>query len=93
MTESEIAFTQRDELLAVWSKWWDSHLMHKDSSDAADWPYMLCIHSPTGNLVYHIAAERIKMFSHLMFDDGRHEWDGSGQVERSKRIEMLGDDL
>jgi hypothetical protein len=85
--EAEIGFTQRDELLVVLSKMWPSHLMYKADEDEADWPFILCIESTGGELFYHIALDRCKMFSHLSFRD--NHWDGSGWDERTRRLNSI----
>ena len=87
MTEAEIGFTQRDELLAVLSKWYPSHIMARAPDDAADWPYVLCIDAPDGPLFYHISEERKWMFVHLPMMPTH--FDGSDWAERTRRLQSL----
>ena len=87
MTEAEIGFTQRDELLVVLSKMWPSHLMPKAEDDDADWKHVLCIYSPGGELYYHIADERLTMFSHLPVLASH--FDGSDSPERTRRLNAI----
>lgn len=85
--ELDNAFRMRDELLAVLAHQWESHLVSRMSDDKADWATLLCIHSPEGPLVYHLADERLQLFDGLPLRESH--WDGALGTERSQRLARL----
>jgi len=81
------AFRQRDELLRLLSVIYPAHLCRRtpDDKSDADWPALLCIHLPTGNVMYHIHEYHLSLFVHLVC--GSNDWDGVGIDVRSKRLD------
>ena len=86
MEELDYVFMQRDELISLLSKQYPSHFYESEPTEAG-WTLCVCVHSPKGNLVYHIDQKNVRMFSHLGWEP--NDWDGKGWEERSKRLEEL----
>lgn len=81
------AFRMRDELIVLLTHKWHSHLMNRAEADRADFPFLVCIESPEGELYYHISEDNIELFSHLQFQPTH--WDGSSTTTRTDRVARL----
>ena len=84
------AYTERDRLVCALSKLWPSHLAFHDETDLfweKDWRNIVCIHSPAGQLTWHIHDSELCWFGHLMETEG--DWDGHTTEEKYRRLEAL----
>jgi hypothetical protein len=87
MTENEYAFIQRDQLILVMAGIWKSH-KYNDTKHK-HWPIIVCIHTPSGNIQYHIHEKRVYLFDKIPFEP--NDWDGSDWNIRSIRLSTLYD--
>lgn len=76
--------------MAALSKVYPSHLaLH--SSDDKDWDpawrNIVFIQLPTGQLSWHMHADHMHLFGHLLH--GPNEWDGHTTVEKYERLAKL----
>lgn len=85
------AYTERNALVCVLSKLWPAHLMRHDPNDATwedDWRTIVCIHSPVGQLTWHLHDSDVPAFAHLDVWDENH-WDGHTTEEKYARLANL----
>ena len=82
-TEREYVFSQRDELIALLSTKYPSHLC-RDEDGSAEWNDIVCIHLPSGQAQFHVGPMAVRLFAHLTYT--ANDWDGSGPKDRSKRL-------
>ena len=79
------AYRQRDELLAVLSSDYESHLM-PSSMTRLNWKWAVCVHLPAGQVAYTISDETADtLFAHLPRSADNH-WDGHDRAERTLRL-------
>lgn len=73
----QAAYTERNQLVAFISKLFPSHLCRHPDNDKEwenDWRWIVCIHSPHGQLTWHIHDGEKKHFNHLKVKT--EHWDG-----------------
>jgi hypothetical protein len=84
------AYDERNELLAVFARMWDAHLMPVAGAlEKLDERRVLCIHSPAGQVAYVLSAEEAEDFAYLETLDESH-WDRCTRLGRSERLASLG---
>lgn len=83
------AYTERNRLVALLSKLWPAHLAQHgdDPSWSEDWRTIVCIHSPQGQLTWHVHDSHVPLFAHL--PDGDNHWDGHTTEEKYRRIDSF----
>ena len=84
------AYTERNKLVALLSSMYPSHLCVHDPNDTAwedDWRTIVCIHSPAGQVTWHIHDSEIHMFTNLAFSESH--WDGHTVEEKYGRVAEL----
>lgn len=85
------AYDERNRLVAVLSKLWPSHLALHPESDTTwerDWMTIVCIHSPVGQLTWHIHDDHRLLFAHLTMGEGH--WDGHTTEQKYARLAGFG---
>lgn len=88
--EKNGAYSERDQLVCALSKVWPSHLARHSDADTAwdnDWRWIVCIHSPAGQLTWHIHDSERGWFEHLDVREG--DWDGHTTPEKYRRLASL----
>ncbi len=88
----DTAYTERNNLVAVFSRMWPSHLAQHPEDDASwssDWMTIVCIHSPAGQLTWHVHDSHRHLFAHLPL--GENHWDGHTTSEKYQRVAALAD--
>jgi len=89
--EKEKAYWERNQLVAVLSKIYQSHLSLHPLADREwekDWRNIVCIHTPNGQATWHIHDSELKNFSHLDFN-GNCKWDGHTTEEKYRRLRYI----
>lgn len=82
------ALLERNRLIAVLSTVYESHLT-PTARHQVNWHWVVCVHSPAGQLAWHITDEEADSdFSHLQRDK-RHHWDGHQMLEKLDRLAMI----
>lgn len=84
------AYTERNQLVGFISKIYPSHLAKHPASDTkweSDWRTIVCIHSPKGQLTWHIHDSERKYFFHLK--EQPDHWDGHTTEEKYKRLKRI----
>jgi hypothetical protein len=82
------AYRERDQLVAHLTKIYPSHLCRHPDEDEEwedDWRWIICIHSPAGQLTWHIHDSELPMFYHLPERD--NHWDGHSTEEKYERLD------
>jgi len=85
--QKDTAYQERDRLVWVLSKLWPAHLARHPDSDPAwenDWRWIVCIHSPVGQLAWHIHDSERDWFEHLEVQE--NDWDGHTTKEKYDRL-------
>jgi|SRR5277367_2277168 len=93
-TQKNIAYHERDLLVAALSKLFPSHLLIHPLNDETwdvEWRTIICVHLPTGQAMWHIHDSERCLFTHL---DGMnvticHGWDGHTTEEKYERLTKL----
>ncbi len=85
--DKNTAYHERDMLVAALSKLWPSHLAWHEGEWEAEWRNIVCIHSPVGQLTWHIHERELPEFAHLEMDFDH--WDGHTTGQKYERLESL----
>lgn len=88
--EKATAYTERNALVAALSKLWPSHLATHPADDAhwdPQWRTIICLHSPVGQLTWHVHDSERALFAHLL--PGMSHWDGHTTDEKYARLSLL----
>ena len=86
--QKDTAYAERDLLVCVLSKVWPAHLCRHPDEDVEwedDWRWIICIHSPKGQLTWHIHDSELPMFSGHLAVLPNH-WDGHTTDEKYERL-------
>lgn len=86
----DAAYEERNRVVTVLSKLWPSHWCWHPEDDAewsADWRTIICIHSPVGQLTWHIHLSQQHLFAHL--PKGENHWDGHTTEQKYQRLESF----
>ncbi len=86
----DAAYEERNRVVAALSKLWPSHLAHHPDDDAGwerDWMTIVCIHSPMGQLTWHVHDSQVGLFAHLQ--QGENHWDGHSTEQKYNRLAAL----
>lgn len=81
------AYSERNNLVVFLSKQFESHLCRHPEQDEEwenDWRWIVCIHSPKGQITWHIHDSELTKFNHLSHGD--QHWDGHTTEEKYKRL-------
>jgi hypothetical protein len=92
----DAAYRERDQLVAVLSKIWPSHLTTDPHTEPDDeWHNIVCVHTPAGQATWHIHDSELPLFTHLMeptVGPRRPEcpgWDGHTTEQKYERLASL----
>jgi hypothetical protein len=86
----DAAYEERDRLVCALSKLWPAHLARHSDSDTTwedDWRWIVCIHSPVGQLTWHIHDAERPWFDYLDVREG--DWDGHTTEDKYARLAAL----
>lgn len=89
-----LAYLERNLLVAFLSKLFPSHLAKHPESDTEwddDWCTIVFIDAPTGQLSWHIHDSEIGLFDHLEWEE--NNWDGHTTEEKYERIREIKPEL
>lgn len=83
------AYGERNALVCALSKIWHSHLAEHpvDPKWDPEWLNVVCIHSPVGQLSWHIHISELPNFEHLKMQE--NDWDGHTTEEKYLRLQEL----
>lgn len=84
------AYAERNQLVAFISKLYPSHLCRHPESDKEwedAWRWIACIHSPKGQLTWHIHQSEKKQFAHLK--EKPAHWDGHTTAQKYARLRRI----
>lgn len=87
---SDDLYEERNRLVAALSKVWPSHWCNHPAEDKTwdpEWRTIICIHSPQGQLTWHIHLSHQKFFVHL--PKGENHWDGHTTEEKYERLDKV----
>jgi len=80
------AYWERNQLVAHLSKLYPAHL-YIDPRETDEWKTCVCIHSPTGQLTWHVPAKELEHFKHLIVEP--NHWDGHTTEEKYQRLSRI----
>lgn len=84
------AYTERNQLVAFLSRLYKSHLCRHPDTDKEwenDWRWIVCIHSPAGQLTWHIHDSEKRHFKHLALS--AEHWDGHTTPQKYARLKKI----
>jgi hypothetical protein len=89
MSEGHAVYGERNRLVAFLSRLYPSHLaLHPDDpSWEQDWLTIVCIHSPAGQLTWHIHDSEVPIFYGLAMQ--ANDWDGHTTDQKYARLAAL----
>jgi hypothetical protein len=76
------AYWERGQLVAYLSRQFDSHIINASGHDS--WP-IVCIHSPKGQLSWHIPSSELQYYVGLPVGR-KSDWDGHTTEEKYARL-------
>lgn len=85
--ERDKVYAERNKLVCALSKLWPAHLAQHPASDTSwdpNWRNIVCIHSPVGQLCWHIMDSELPMFEHLALK--ANDWDGHTTEQKYERL-------
>lgn len=86
--ERDKAYRERDQLVAVLTKLWPSHLsLDPHSDDEDEFRYVVCVHTPMGQATWHIHESELPLFEHLY--EAPDHWDGHTTDEKYERLAKM----
>jgi len=90
--EKNNAYSERNKLVQFLSLIYPAHMKRHPPEDVEwedDWRNIVCIHSPMGQLTWHIHDSEAGMFGHLNVKPDPFadcEWDGHTTEEKYQRL-------
>ena len=86
------AYWERNQLVAYIASQYEAHMVRHPEDDKEwedDWRWIICVHTPQGQLSWHIHDDEVPYFGWLEVEpDGEH-WDGHTTEEKYDRITEL----
>lgn len=79
-----VGYQERNQLVALLSAIFEAHL-YVDLKEPL-WP-VVCIHTPCGQMSWHVPMAEIDWFSHLEWTE--NDWDGHTTEEKYRRLKEL----
>ena len=92
MNEKDEAYHERNRMVAALSMLWPTHMKRHPDSDTEwedEWRNIVCIHSPAGQMTWHIHDSETPLFQHLNVKPDPFadcEWDGHTTPEKYRRL-------
>lgn len=90
IAQKNIAYWERNQLVAVLSKVFPSHLARHPENDAdwdPEWMWIVFIDTPHGQASWHIHDTELEMFAHL--EERPNAWDGHTNDEKYARLAQI----
>lgn len=90
LQQRDDAYHERNMLVQALTKLWPSHLTKHSEMDLdwdPEWLNIVCVHSPMGQLTWHIHERELPMFDHLAL--WPNDWDGHSTNEKYDRLQRL----
>jgi hypothetical protein len=84
------AYKERNQLVAYLSRCFESHLCLHPASDETwdkEWLTIVCIHTPAGQMTWHLHDSDAILFPHLKLVEAH--WDGHSTDEKYRRLQAL----
>jgi len=90
MKDKDLVYRERNELVALLSKIYPSHLSRhtKEENVDKDYQWMICIHFPTGQGRWHLRKREREATRHLKWKQ-KCKWDGHSTEEKYERIRKI----
>lgn len=86
----DVAYSERNKMVAVLSRLFYSHLTRHSEEDTEwedDWRWIVCVHTPAGQAAWHIHDSERHLFESLPVD--ANDWDGHTTEEKYERLMNL----
>lgn len=89
----DTAYWERNQLVANLARQYESHMVRHPDSDKEwedDWRWIVCIHTPAGQMTWHIKDEEAtSAFGFLPVEPDAEHWDGHTTEEKYNRLLAL----
>ena len=88
--EKNQAYWERNQLVLFLTKQYKSYLCRHPKEDKEwenDFRWIVCVHSPEGQMTWHIHDSERPFFSHLEIE--KSHWDGHDLEEKYRRLRKL----
>lgn len=90
VADKDGAYRERDELVALLSKLYPSHLAEHEPDDRdwdPAWQTIVCIHTPWGQASWHVKWDtEYALFEHLDQEHIYSDWDGHSTEQKYDRL-------
>jgi hypothetical protein len=89
------AYTERNKLVSFLARLYPAHIKYHPKEDLGwetDWRTIVCIHSPAGQMTWHLHDSEVSMFGFLNRKPDPFvscEWDGHTTEEKYRRLAEL----
>ncbi len=82
---------ERNLLLSIVAHLWPAHLTPPSTQQSASssWQWVLCIHSPQGQLCWHITNEEADGLFAYLPRSSDSDWDGHRHMEKLERLKNM----
>lgn len=91
--QRDAAYAERDQLVAFLARLYPSHLKrHEGGEWEDDWRTIVCVHSPAGQLTWHIHDSELAWFGHLNHKPDPFAdcvWDQHTTKDKYRRLQEL----
>lgn len=68
----------------------EAHVVRPAVRDPGEWDYVLCLHTPEGQLHWKLSPEDVRDFAHLKHESPKGHYDGCKAPEKLERLTRLG---
>ena len=86
------AYWERNQLVAYIASQYEAHMVRHPEDDKEwedDWRWIICVHTPQGQLSWHIHDDEVPYFGWLEVEPDGDHWDGHTTEEKYDRITEL----
>jgi len=87
----DAAYHERNQLVAFLTTCYGAHLMRHPETDPwdEDWRWIVCVHTPQGQMTWHIHDSELGLFDHLPSSQTQNDWDGHTTEQKYLRLQAL----
>jgi hypothetical protein len=84
-------YHERNMLVAFLTTCYGAHLMRHPETEPweADWRWIVCVHTPCGQMTWHIHDSELPLFMHVPSSRPDNDWDGHTTAEKYERLAAL----
>src|SRR6185436_11702621 len=90
LAERDAAYGERNMLVAFLAVCYPAHLARHPAADRLwddDWRWIVCVHTPYGQMTWHIHDRELPFFDHL--PRLANDWDEHTTIEKYARLGVM----